>query len=51
MSQVLVVDDEAGLRMAIETNFRLSGWKVATAAGTSEALAKFRSKFAALRAG
>jgi len=42
MNQVLVVDDEAAMRAALEANFRLQGWKVITASGTSEALARFR---------
>ena len=40
---VLVVDDEAAMRAALEASFRRNGWKVATACGTGEALAKFRS--------
>ncbi len=43
MNQVLVVDDEAGMRAALEANFRRQGWRVTTASGTSEALARFRS--------
>jgi DNA-binding NtrC family response regulator len=43
MNQVLVVDDEAAMRTALEASFRRDGWQVATAAGTSEALDKFRS--------
>jgi DNA-binding NtrC family response regulator len=43
MNQVLVVDDEAAMRAALEANFRRHGWKVMTASGTSEALARFRS--------
>ena len=39
---VLVVDDEAGMRMALEASFRRNGWEVSTAGGTVEALAKFR---------
>jgi len=42
MNQVLVVDDEAGMRAALEANFRRQGWKVSTAGGTSEALERFR---------
>jgi len=41
---VLVVDDEAGMRMALEASFRRDGWEVSTAGGASEALAKFRSR-------
>jgi len=43
MNQVLVVDDEAPMRTALEANFRRDGWRVATAAGAAEAIAKFRS--------
>jgi two-component system response regulator AtoC len=43
MNQVLVVDDEAAMRAALEASFRRHGWKVTTASGTSEALARFRS--------
>src|SRR6266849_82956 len=39
---VLVVDDEAGMRAALEANFRRDGWDVTTASGAGEALAKFR---------
>ena len=42
-SSVLVVDDEAAMRTALEASFRRNGWSVTTASGTSEALAKFRS--------
>jgi DNA-binding NtrC family response regulator len=42
MTQVLVVDDEAAMRTALEANFRRDGWAVATAAGAAEAIAKFR---------
>jgi DNA-binding NtrC family response regulator len=42
MNQVLVVDDEAGMRAALEANFLRQGWKVTTASGTSEALERFR---------
>ena len=43
MSQVLVVDDEASMRAALDANFRRGGWQVSTAGGVAEALAKFRS--------
>ena len=43
MSHVLVVDDEASMRAALDANFRRSGWQVSTAGGVEEALAKFRS--------
>src|SRR5258708_2863013 len=39
---VLVVDDEAGMRAALEASFRRDGWDVTTASGAGEALAKFR---------
>lgn len=42
MTQVLVVDDEAAMRTALEANFRRDGWNVTTAAGAAEAIAKFR---------
>src|ERR1019366_9746504 len=42
MNQVLVVDDEMAMRVALEANFRRQGWKVTTASGTTEALARFR---------
>ena len=42
MNQVLVVDDEAAMRAALEANFRRHGWKVVTAGGASEALERFR---------
>ena len=41
---VLVVDDEAAMRTALEASFRRNGWDVTTASGTGEALAKFRSQ-------
>jgi DNA-binding NtrC family response regulator len=43
MSQVLIVDDEAAMRAALESSFRRRGWRVQTAAGVREAVAKFRS--------
>ncbi len=33
MSHVLVVDDEASMRAALDANFRRSGWEVQTASG------------------
>jgi DNA-binding NtrC family response regulator len=39
--QLLVVDDEATMRQALETSFRRAGWVVGTAAGLDEAIAKF----------
>jgi len=43
MSQVLVVDDEAAMRTALDANFRQSGWQVTTASGVEDALVKFRT--------
>jgi DNA-binding NtrC family response regulator len=40
--QVLLVDDDAGMRTALETSFLRHGWRVEVAAGASEAMAKFR---------
>ena len=40
MNQVLVVDDEAGMRAALQASFRRQGWEVTTAGGVSEALAE-----------
>lgn len=42
-NSVLIVDDEPAMRMALMANFQREGWRVETAAGTSEALSKFRS--------
>ncbi len=42
ISQVLVVDDDTGMRKALESNFARRGWKVETASGTVEAMVKFR---------
>jgi len=39
--QVLVVDDEAGMRMALQSSFARHGWRVDSAGGSGEALAKF----------
>jgi len=41
MNRVLVVDDEAGMRAALEAHFRRRDWQVDTAANAGEALAKF----------
>jgi DNA-binding NtrC family response regulator len=41
-NQVLVIDDEAPMRAALEAHFARDGWNVATAYGVSDALAKFR---------
>jgi len=42
MNRVLVVDDEAPMRSALEAHFRRDGWDVKTAYGAGDALAKFR---------
>ena len=42
MSQVLVVDDEPSVRLGLEAAFRQRGWSVETAAGSGEAVSKFR---------
>jgi DNA-binding NtrC family response regulator len=42
MNQVLIVDDDPGMRTALDIGFRRHGWSVETASGTGEALAKFR---------
>lgn len=43
MRDVLVVDDELGMRLALEASFRRDGWKVRSAGGKNEALAIFQS--------
>jgi DNA-binding NtrC family response regulator len=43
MSNVLIVDDEAAMRAALEANFRRRGWRVQTAASVGEAVLKFRT--------
>lgn len=45
---ILIVDDEAGMRTALETNFSQRGWSVETAAGKGEALAHLRRRRPAL---
>jgi DNA-binding NtrC family response regulator len=42
MNRVLVVDDEAPMRAALEASFLRDGWKVTTAAGVADAMSKFR---------
>jgi DNA-binding NtrC family response regulator len=42
MKRVLVVDDEAGMRAALEAHFLRRHWQVDTAASAGEALEKFR---------
>jgi DNA-binding NtrC family response regulator len=43
MNNVLIVDDEAAMRVALEASFRRGGWRVQTANGVGDALAKFHS--------
>jgi len=43
MRDVLVVDDEVGMRAALEASFRRQGWRVRTAGGKNEAVAAFRA--------
>ena len=42
MNRVLVVDDESGMRAALEAHFLRRDWRVDTAANAGEALEKFR---------
>ena len=42
MKEVLIVDDEAAMRAALEANFERHGWRVRSAAGVAEALTAFR---------
>ena len=42
MSRVLVVDDDAGMRAALEVRFLRRSWRVDTASSAGEALEKFR---------
>jgi DNA-binding NtrC family response regulator len=44
MNQVLVVDDEAGMRTALEGSFAGHGWQVESACGVRDALARFERK-------
>src|SRR5882724_3284302 len=41
---VLVVDDEAAMRLALQVNFQKQGWEVETAGGATEAMRKFQQK-------
>jgi DNA-binding NtrC family response regulator len=41
-NEVLIVDDDDGMRAALESSFLRRGWRVNTAAGTVEAIAKFQ---------
>lgn len=42
MNRVLVVDDDAGMRAALEARFLQRGWRVETAASANEGLGKFQ---------
>ena len=42
MNRVLVVDDDAGMRSALEARFLRRGWRVETACHATEAMEKFR---------
>ena len=44
MNQVLVVDDEAGMRTALSGCFAGRGWQVESAQGVQDALARFQRK-------
>jgi two-component system response regulator AtoC len=44
LPQVLVVDDDPSMRTALETSFLRHGWRVETACGASEAMAKFHRR-------
>ncbi|SRR5258707_2902912 len=48
MNRVLVVDDDSGMRTALEARFLHRGWHVETAANAVEALDKFRRREYAL---
>jgi two-component system nitrogen regulation response regulator NtrX len=43
MKHILIVDDDAEIRQALETRFHKDGWTVQVAAGATEALARFRA--------
>ena len=43
MKRLLVADDDAGMRAALEARFQRRGWLVDVAVNGSEALAKFRA--------
>ena len=42
MNRVLVVDDDAAMRAALEARFRRRGWQVESAASAADAIARFR---------
>ncbi|MGA9527431.1 MAG: sigma-54 dependent transcriptional regulator [Terriglobales bacterium] len=41
LNSVLVVDDEPGMRMALQASLQRVGWRVETASGSSDAIKKF----------
>lgn len=43
MKKLLIADDDAGMRVALETRFQRLGWKVDVAMDGAEALEKFRA--------
>ena len=43
MKRLLIADDDAGMRAALETRFRRRGWLVDVAVNGTEALQKFRA--------
>ena len=43
MKELLIVDDDASIRAALEVGFRRSGWVTETASCVQEALFKFRN--------
>jgi DNA-binding NtrC family response regulator len=42
VSDLLIVDDELGMRTALEASFRQCGWMVATAGGVADGISAFR---------
>ncbi len=43
-SSVLIVDDEPGIRTALQANFLHNGWNAETASGVQEAIRNFQRK-------
>lgn len=43
MTDVMVVDDELGMRAALEASFRTHGWRVQTASGKNDAVRTFQA--------
>jgi DNA-binding NtrC family response regulator len=44
LRQVLVVDDEASMRAALQASFLRHGWRVETAVGAADAMTRFRRR-------